>query len=118
MLEIFKKLLGSKEKKDEKIFRPYIDKVNAEFSKLSGLSNDQLRDKTLDFKSRIQAYVKSTEDEIDALKKQVDDNPKMDFQTKDELFKLCKARSTGRHSPDRSAIWSPAWPGPQGGTAG
>jgi len=86
MLEIFKKLLGSKEKKDEKIFRPYIDKVNAEFVKLSGLTNDQLRDKTIEFKAKIQDYVKSTEDEILALKKQVEDNPSMDFQEKDVIF--------------------------------
>ncbi len=86
MLEIFKKLLGSKEKKDEKIFRPYIDKVNAEFVKLSTLSNDELRDKTTEFKSRIKTYVKETEDKIEALKKQVEENPGMDFHQKDEIF--------------------------------
>ena len=86
MLDIFKKLLGSKEKKDEKIFRPYIDKVNAEFVKLASLSNDQLRGKTDEFKERIQSYVKASEDEIAALKKQVDDNPSLDFHKKDEIF--------------------------------
>ena len=86
MLDIFKKLLGSKEKKDEKIFRPYIDKVNAEFAKLSSLSNDALRDKTTEFKARIKAYLKGTEDEIEQLNQQVLDNPEMGFHEKEKIF--------------------------------
>ncbi|MFD1552363.1 preprotein translocase subunit SecA [Putridiphycobacter roseus] len=86
MLDIFKKLLGSKEKKDEKIFRPYIDKVNAEFAKLSSLSNDALREKTVEFKARIKTYLKPTEDEITQLNQQVLDNPDMDFHAKDKIF--------------------------------
>lgn len=86
MLTIFKKILGSKEKKDEKIFRPYIDKVNKEFSKLNTLSNDELRAKTIEFKSRIKAYTQSTEDQISELKQKVEDNPGMDFHEKDSIF--------------------------------
>ncbi|MFK8038238.1 MAG: preprotein translocase subunit SecA [Crocinitomicaceae bacterium] len=86
MLTIFKKILGSKEKKDEKIFRPYIDKVNKEFEKLDGLTNDELRAKTTDFKNRINAYTKSTDDQILELKKKVEDNPNMDFHEKDNIF--------------------------------
>ena len=86
MLNILKKIVGSKEKKDAKIFSPYIDKVNNEFVKLSGLSNDELRAKTIEFKKRIKDYTKSTEDEILALEKSVEDNPEMDFHTKDATF--------------------------------
>ncbi|MFK8045403.1 MAG: preprotein translocase subunit SecA [Crocinitomicaceae bacterium] len=86
MLTIFKKILGSKEKKDEKIFRPYIDKVNKEFAKLSGLTNDELRAKTTEFKSRINEYTKATEDEISSLKQKVEDSPAMDFHEKDAIF--------------------------------
>ncbi len=86
MLTIFKKILGSKEKKDEKIFRPYIDKVNAEFAKLSGLSNDELRAKTVDFKARIKAHTKDIENEIAALNQKVEDNPGMDFHEKEAIF--------------------------------
>ena len=48
MLGILKKIIGSKEAKDAKIFSPYIDKVNNEFVKLSGLTNDELRARFLE----------------------------------------------------------------------
>jgi len=86
MLNILKKIVGSKEKKDAKIFSPYIDKVNNEFVKLSGLSNDELRGKTIEFKNKIKEYTKSTEDEISKLEQSVEDNPEMDFHTKEATF--------------------------------
>ncbi|MGV6861150.1 MAG: preprotein translocase subunit SecA [Putridiphycobacter sp.] len=86
MLGIFKKIVGSKSDKDYKKFSPYIGKVNAEYAKLSGLSNDELRAKTEDFKTRIKSYTQKTEDEISALEKQVEDNPNMDFHEKESIF--------------------------------
>lgn len=86
MLDIFKKILGSKEKKDEKIFRPYIDKVNAEFQKLSNLTNDELRDKTDEFKSRIKNHTQSIEAEIATLNEKVNHNSELGFHEKDEIF--------------------------------
>ena len=59
MLGILKKLLGDKTTKDIKEIQPYVDKTIVEFAKLSGLSNDQLRNKTLEFKQRINDYIKS-----------------------------------------------------------
>ena len=86
MLNIIKKIVGSKEKKDAKIFSPYITKVNAEFIKLSNLSNDELRAKTTEFKNRIKEYTKTTEDEISSLEKSIEDNPQMDFHNKEAIY--------------------------------
>ena len=86
MLNILKKIIGSKEKKDAKIYSPYIDLVNNEFVKLSTLSNDELRGKTIEFKNKISAYTKASEDEIVTLEKSVEDNPDMDFQEKEAVF--------------------------------
>jgi preprotein translocase subunit SecA len=86
MLGILKKIIGSKEAKDAKIFSPYIDKVNNEFVKLSGLTNDELRAKTIEFKNRIAEYTKDIEQEIADLEKSVVDNPEMDIHTKETTF--------------------------------
>jgi preprotein translocase subunit SecA len=86
MLNVFKKIVGSKEKKDSKKFSPYIDKVNQAHAKLGGLSNDELRGKTFEFKAKIKDYVAATEKEISDLEKSVEDNSKMDFQEKDAVF--------------------------------
>ncbi|MBD3638904.1 MAG: preprotein translocase subunit SecA [Crocinitomicaceae bacterium] len=86
MLDIFKKIVGSKSKKDDKIYQPYVEKVKTYESKIETLSNDELRAKTISFKEQIAAAVQNLEDEITRLEKQVEDNPGMDFQQKDEIY--------------------------------
>ena len=53
MLEgILKKIFGDKTQKDLKL-SPVIDETNAVFDQLQGLTDDQLRDKTTEFKAII-----------------------------------------------------------------
>ena len=51
MFNIFKKvtgkLFGSKYDRDVKKYLPVVEQVHAEFDRLQGLSNDELRNKTL-----------------------------------------------------------------------
>lgn len=86
MLGILKKIVGSKEKKDAKIYQPYVDKIKSFESAVSGLSNDQLRAKTAEFKAKIAEGTRSLENEIADLEKQIADNPAMDFQDKDAIY--------------------------------
>ena len=86
MFGILKKLAGSKAKKDDKIYQPYVELAKAAEAQISGLSNDELRAKTQEFKAKINERTKSLEDEILALNKQVEDNPGMDFQEKDKIY--------------------------------
>ena len=44
--------LGNKYERDMKEITPYVEKIHIEFEKLKDLTNDQLRDKTLEIKSR------------------------------------------------------------------
>ena len=53
LLNIISKLFGNKYDKDVKEITPIIEKINFEFSKLSALTNDDLREKTSDFKNQI-----------------------------------------------------------------
>ncbi|MBI3260296.1 MAG: preprotein translocase subunit SecA, partial [Ignavibacteriae bacterium] len=53
MINLLKKMFGTKHDKDVKLLRPIVDEINTEFEKLSGLSDDELRAKTDEFKQFI-----------------------------------------------------------------
>ena len=50
---IIGKLFGNKYEKDVKNIMPIVDQINKEFSSLSSLTNNQLREKTLKLKDQI-----------------------------------------------------------------
>ncbi len=64
--------LGNKYERDLKEISPYVEKVHIEFEKLQGLSNDELRDKTVEIKSRIKEYIREDEAEIVKLRDQAE----------------------------------------------
>ena len=63
-----KKLFGTKSDKDLKLLYPYVDKINSEFNKLSSISDQELRDKTVSFNEKISANTKKVSDQIKSLK--------------------------------------------------
>ena len=70
LLNIISKLFGNKYDKDVKEITPIIEKINFEFSKLSTLTNDDLREKTSNFKNQITDFTISEKQEIEELKKE------------------------------------------------
>ena len=70
LLNIISKLFGNKYDKDVKEITPIIEKINFEFSKLSTLTNDDLRQKTSDFKNQISDFTNNEKQEIEELKKE------------------------------------------------
>ena len=86
MFGLLKKLVGSKEKKDDKKYQPYVDRVKSFESAITALSNDALRAKTAEFKSRIKSATQPLEDEIVSLNAKVDGNVGMDFQEKEGIY--------------------------------
>jgi preprotein translocase subunit SecA len=68
LLNIISKLFGNKYDKDVKEITPIIEKINIEFSKLSILTNDDLREKTSDFKNQITDFTSNEKQEIEELK--------------------------------------------------
>lgn len=95
MLALISKLFGSKSNRDIKLIQPLVEKTKEEYSKLSTLTNDELRQKTLDFKSRIKEYLTEIDIEIAAVKAKAEsaDLP-MNEKTAlyDQLDKLQKDR--------------------------
>ena len=68
LLGILGKLFGNKYDKDIKEITPLIDKINEEFSKLSSLSNNELREKTTEFKKQISDFISEEKSKIETLK--------------------------------------------------
>ncbi|MGZ3873753.1 MAG: preprotein translocase subunit SecA, partial [Mucilaginibacter sp.] len=86
MLNFISKLFGSKSDRDVKGILPIVEKVKAEFAKLGGLSNDELRAKTVGFKQTISEGLAAIDSEIAAIKDRTDNNPDIDVNEKVELY--------------------------------
>lgn len=68
MLTFLSKIFGSKSERDIKHIQPLVVRIKEEYAKLDGLSNDELRARTADFKQRIADYLADIDQEIDNLK--------------------------------------------------
>jgi len=90
------KVFGDKTQKDIKGLAPYVGQVNAAFAQLQGLSHDELRNKTHEFRDRISQYLQELDNELNQLKEHVEANPAMEKAEKEEVYtrvdKLEKAR--------------------------
>ena len=74
MLKFLSKLFGSKSERDIKTIQPIVNKIKEQYSQLANLSHDELRAKTIEFKTRIQEYLKDIDAEIADLKVKADDD--------------------------------------------
>jgi len=86
MLKFIAKVFGTKSEKDIKVLMPLVKKINDEFDKLSSLSNDDFRNKTIEVQDTINSFLKGIDDDIAALHKKVDDHPDMDIHEKEATF--------------------------------
>lgn len=88
MLGIISKLFGgSKSEKDVKKIMPQIEKINQFFTAYQSLSNDQLRAKTQEFRSRIQQHLASIDAVIVEKKNLAESLPAEDITGRDEVYK-------------------------------
>ena len=85
--KIFGKMLGSKSERDIKEVSPIVEKIKAAYSPLHSLSNDELREKTATFKGKIRQHIQEETDLIASLKEKVENDPKLDIQEKEQLYK-------------------------------
>ncbi|WP_257669354.1 preprotein translocase subunit SecA [Parapedobacter tibetensis] len=95
MLTFLSKIFGSKSERDIKHIQPLVDKIKEEYTKLEGLTNDELRAKTADFKQRITDFLSDIDKEIADLKAEAEQEG-MDMTQKtaiyDKVDKLGKDR--------------------------
>jgi preprotein translocase subunit SecA len=79
-------IFGSKSDKDLKELWPYVAQINKFFDTYESLSNDELRAKTDEFKNRINAHLKSIDDEIASLKVIIDEASADDIDSREDAY--------------------------------
>ncbi len=87
MLGFISKLFGgSKSEKDVKKIEHYVGKINAFFDTYHSLSNDQLRNKTNEFRNRIKEYLSEIDEEIKAKNNSAEELPFSELMAKDAIY--------------------------------
>jgi preprotein translocase subunit SecA len=72
MLDVLKKLFGSKHEKDVKALRPLVDVINGYCEQYKGLTDEELRAKTTEFRGRIQEALKDVEEKLAGLRSELE----------------------------------------------
>jgi preprotein translocase subunit SecA len=85
MLGFLAKIFGSKSERDIKSIQPLVVKINEEYAKLSSISNDELRGKTIEFKGRISTFLTEIDGKIAALKADAE-SEELDLHQKTALY--------------------------------
>jgi len=86
MLSFLKKFIGTKSDKDIRELLPLVDKIKAVYPSIEKLSNDELRSKTLEFKSKIKAATTEKEQTILDLREKIENDPEMDMDEKEHIY--------------------------------
>lgn len=87
MLKLFSKLFGSsKSEKDVQQIMPIIQKINQFYEQYQQLTNDELRNKTQEFKQRIQSYLTDIDQEIAAKKQEAESLPENEIHNRDTIY--------------------------------
>jgi len=77
---------GNKSEKDVKVITPYIGKINAFFQQYQSLSNDELRQKTVEFKQRIREHLTAIDAEIQTKKTEAEELESIDIAGRDHIY--------------------------------
>jgi preprotein translocase subunit SecA len=80
MINIVKKIFGDKHSKDFKLLWPVVEEINEEYEKIKGLTDDQLKEKTTEFRGKIEDYVAETKQKIDEIKEKLQSDEDFDRQ--------------------------------------
>jgi preprotein translocase subunit SecA len=84
--KVLKTFLGSKTDRDYKELSPIVDEVAEVFVNYSSLSNDELRAKTIEFKSKIAEKTKANEDEVTSLKDKIENDAQLSIVEKENIY--------------------------------
>ena len=84
--KILKKVLGDKAARDVKSITPIVDTINAKWEEVNKLSNDELRQKSEDFKKQIADYLAEGNSEINELQASIDNNPDLGIIDKENIY--------------------------------
>jgi preprotein translocase subunit SecA len=83
---LLKKLFGNKSDRDLKPIYPIVEQIKIEFAKLQNITDDELRNKTAEFKEYIKSELATIDNNIAELLKETEVEG-IDLQGKDDIFK-------------------------------
>ena len=78
------KIFGTKYERDVAKYTPIVEEINEEFERLKALSNDELRNRTLQFRERIKEHLSGIDTDIESLTAEAVEEE--DFGKKEDLF--------------------------------
>ncbi len=84
MFNFLKNIFGDKQQKDVKTYQANVEKTNEFYRQYATLSNDELRNKTLEFRVRISDSLKEIDADIAAMKLKAENTP--DFFDKEKIY--------------------------------
>ena len=88
------KIFGTKYERDVKTYAPIVEEINEIFEDLASVSNDELREKTLNFRAQIKEHLTGIDEDIKAAREEASNE--QDLAKKEDLFeevdKLIKDR--------------------------
>src|SRR5690606_39601203 len=80
------KIFGTKSDRDIKVLMPVVEQIKSEYSKLSQLSDDELRAQTIEIKGLVDADLKTFDDQIAELREKISALAPERVHEKDALF--------------------------------
>ena len=86
-MSIFSTLFGgNKSQKDIKLILPVVDEINKHFASYQSLNNDELRNKTNEFRQRIKHHLQKIDTDISDWNKKAEELPFNDITGKDSVY--------------------------------
>ena len=80
------KIFGKKSDRDLKKLLPYVETINNAWQQLTGLSDDELRDKTQEVKDTIDGKLKEIDDKLADLRQKAEEDASLTINEKNDIF--------------------------------
>lgn len=87
---------GNKSEKDVKVIKPYIAKINAFYEQYQTITNDELRNKTNEFRQRIKEHLSEIDNEIEKRKQEAELLDSADISGRDAIYQGVDAMQKDR----------------------
>ena len=91
MANFLAQLFGNKSQRDLKELKPIMEQCLKSSAKVENLSNDELREKTQEFKQRIKEKIKSEEESLTSIRHRIDTELEMEVGLKQSLYNEIEA---------------------------
>ncbi len=105
MANFFKNFFGVKSDKDVKSLLPMVDKINQQTAMIEKLSNDELREKTIEFKEHIRNGLKEELDRIEQLKDLAENDTEIQTEDKERIFEEIDQLEKQKYEKSQNILW-------------